>query len=113
RAEIKRLHLESDVFLLPSYYPTEAQPLALIEALSAGTPVITTRHSGLPYMVQDGAQARFVPPRRPDAIAEAVESLLDKDAWTHLSRGARNRFESHFSRDAVRKRWEDLIERYR
>lgn len=113
RAEIKRLHLESDVFLLPSYYPTEAQPLALIESLSAGTPVITTRHSGLPYMVQEGVQARFVPPRRPDAIAEAVESLLDKETWMHLSRGARKRFETHFSPDAVRKRWESLIEKCR
>ncbi len=109
RAQIKALHLQADVFLLPSYYPTEAQPLALIEALNAGTPVVATRHAGIPDMVRDDQEARLVPPRAPEAIVQAVERLADEAAGRGFSERARRRFEARFSPDAVRRLWEHLI----
>lgn len=109
RAQIKALHLAADVFLLPSYYPTEAQPLAIIEALNAGTPVVTTQHSGIPYMVRADQEALFVPPRDPQAIAAAVQRLADDAFWLQLSEGARRRFQEHFSPETVRRQWEALI----
>ena len=76
RARIKALYLDADVFLLPSYYPTEAQPLTIIEALNAGTPVVVTRHSGIPEMVRGDKEALFVPPRAPDTSAVARSRRL-------------------------------------
>ncbi len=110
RARIKALHLQADVLLLPSYYPTEAQPLALIEALNAGTPVVVTRHAGIPEMVREGEEALFVPPRAPEAVAAAVERLADYDRWRGFSERARRRFETRYSPDAVRRRWEALLD---
>lgn len=110
RAAIQKRYLEADVFLLPSYYPTEAQPLTIIEALNAGTPVVTTRHSGIPDMVVENQNALFVPPRRPDAIADAVQRLADYATWRTFSQHARRHFETRFSPDAVRSRWLALLQ---
>ncbi len=112
RARIKAFHLQADAFLLPSYHPTEAQPISIIEALNAGTPVVTTRHGGMPYMVREDREALFVPPRDPAAIAGAVERLADDAYRQRLSEGARRRFEEHFGPDAVRRQWEALLERH-
>ena len=109
RARIKALYLEADVFLLPSYYPTEAQPLTIIEALNAGTPVIVTRHSGIPDMVRENQNALFVPPQAPEAIAEAAHRLAEHETWRRFSQHARQQFQRRFSPDAVRKQWVDLL----
>ena len=109
RARVKRFYLDADVFLLPTYYPTEAQPLTILEALSAGTPVVTTEHASIPYMVRGGQEALFVPPRDPAAIARAVEQLAHRETWRSFSRRARRRFVEAFSPDAVRAQWEALL----
>ena len=111
RARIKALYLDADVFLLPSYYPTEAQPLTIIEALNAGTPVVVTRHSGIPDMVRENQDALFVPPQMPEAIAEAVQRWAAYDAWRTASQHARWQFQHRFSPDAVRRLWVDLLEK--
>ena len=109
RASVKALNLNADVFLLPSYHPTETQPLAILEALNAGTPVITTRYSTLPDLVGDGLEALLVPPQAPEAIAEAVHRLADYETWRPFSQHARQQFRNRFSPDAVRRQWVDLI----
>jgi glycosyltransferase involved in cell wall biosynthesis len=109
RDAAKALYLAADVFLLPTYYPTEAQPLTVIEALNAGTPVVVTPHASLPEMINEGAEGHFVPPSAPEAIAEAVERLADPKHWTHASERARVRFETMFSPDAVRSRWAAVL----
>ena len=111
RAGVKALNLKADVFLLPSYHPTETQPLAILEALNAGTPVITTRHSTLPDMVGKGMETLLVPPQAPEAIAEAVQRLAEVDAWQRFSQHAHRQFQTRFSPDAVRKQWVDLLQR--
>jgi glycosyltransferase involved in cell wall biosynthesis len=110
RARIRAFYLGADAFLLPTYYPTEAQPLTIIEALNAGTPVITTRHAGIPDMVRDGQEALLVPPRSPEAIADAAEQLASPEQWLALSSGARTRFERAFSPAAVRQQWNALLD---
>lgn len=109
RAQIKKQHLAADVLLLPTYYPEEAQPLALLEALGAGTPVIVTRHSSIPEFVRDGREALFVAPRAPEEIARSVERLLVTETWLHASHDARQRFERRFSASVIRDAWLALL----
>ena len=110
RDRVRDLHLDADVFVLPTTYPVEAQPLTVIEALAAGTPVVTTRHAGLPEMVTPGVEGAFVAPGAPDAIADAVTRLSQPDRWSAASRSARARFERQFSPASVGARWQQVLE---
>ena len=112
RDTINKLHRKADVFLLPTYYPVEAQPISIIESLSAATPVIVTQHAGIRDMVRQGKEGRFVPPRSPSAIAKAIGELAHFTTWLKASMAARNRYNSMFAEDAVRQKWLELLSSY-
>jgi glycosyltransferase involved in cell wall biosynthesis len=61
--------------------PSIEEPLGLVavESLAAGTPVVATRTGGLPEIVKDKEWGMLVPPRNPEALAEAIIRLA-KDA---------------------------------
>jgi glycosyltransferase involved in cell wall biosynthesis len=109
RATIKQLYLDADAFVLPTFHPTEAQPLTLLEAMNAGTPVITTRQGGIPALVGDDGNASFVPSRDPAAIADAVQWLEVPSNWKIKSMAGRKRFLSAFGPALVGRKWEALI----
>lgn len=111
REQIKALYMQADLFVLPTYYPHEAQPLTIIEALNAGTPIVATEHAGIPEMFTDESEGRFVPAEDARAIAEAVEAIQPAEAWVHYSQAARERFLEQFSPKVVRRKWLDLLER--
>ena len=102
RAEVRRLLVEADVFALPTTYGPEAQPLSIIEALNAATPVVATTHASIPDMVEDGVSGALVAPE-PAPIADALEWLAEYDTWAGVARSARQRFVDDFSPGAVRR----------
>jgi glycosyltransferase involved in cell wall biosynthesis len=53
----------------------EAAPLSVLEAMSVGVPVIATDHGGPPEMIGDAGV--LVPPRDPEAMAAAIQNLLN------------------------------------
>ncbi len=62
------------VFVLSSYM--ENAPLALLEAMAAGVPVVATRVGGVPELVPEGT-GELVEPGDPAALAAAIARLLD------------------------------------
>ncbi len=72
------------VFALPSIRtPSGDQdgvPVALMEAMATGLPVVSTRLSGIPTLVSDGISGLLVEPADATALADAVERLLNDDA---------------------------------
>jgi glycosyltransferase involved in cell wall biosynthesis len=56
----------------------EGTPVALIEALAAGRPVVATRVGGTPDLLGGGERGRLVPPVDPEALARAVLETLDQ-----------------------------------
>ena len=111
RAEVRPLLLDADALVLPTTYPTEAQPLVVIEALACGTPVIVTRHAGLPEMIDDGAEGTFVDAGAPRQIAEAARALTSGERWLAASTAARDRFERQFSPEIVGQHWQEVLSR--
>lgn len=88
----------ADLFVYPTYYPLEGQPLVLLEAMAAGLPVISTRHGGIPETVRDGVEGLLVEPREIEALAGAMSSLAaDSGTRERLARDARRRYEAEFS----------------
>lgn len=70
----------AQAFVLPTGYPTEGQPIAVLEAMHYGLPIITTRQGGLPDVVTDGREGLLVAPRDPEAILQALERMsADRD----------------------------------
>lgn len=64
----------ADVVVLPSLY--EGLPLAAIEALAAGRPIVATDVDGTPEVVLDGQTGLTVPPGDSDALAASIVRLL-------------------------------------
>ncbi len=67
---------EADVFVLPTAYPYEGQPLSILEAMAAGLPVVSTARGAIPDMVRDGVTGLLVAERDPQALSGALASLL-------------------------------------
>lgn len=112
RAEIQRHYLNADIFLLPTTYPTEAQPLTIVEALNAGTPVISTAHASIPEMIEDGRSGCLVPPHDPLAIAEVVKQFKPLSVQHRFSTEARARYVSYFHPNVIKAKWLEVIDTY-
>lgn len=108
RAQVRDLYLDADLFVLPTTYPIEAQPVTIVEALNAATPILATRHASIPEMIEDGTSGLLVAPEA-GPLADAVERASAPGLWPHLARGARARYDAAFSNDVVRAAWLDLL----
>lgn len=73
RGDISRLLSAADIFVSAS--EREASPMAILEAMAAGLPVIATAVGGVPQMVQDSRSGVLVPPRSSADLASALEQL--------------------------------------
>jgi glycosyltransferase involved in cell wall biosynthesis len=88
----------ADIFVLPSRYQFEGQPHAILEALAAGLPVVSTWHSGIPDTVRDGQEGLLVPPGDTEALANALVRLAaDPTLRSELGQRARKRYESRYT----------------
>jgi len=89
-AEKRRLWLESDLFVFPSY--TEGLPYSLLEAMAAGCVPITTPVAAIPDVMRDGQHGLFVPVKNPGALASAVAALDDdREGLIRMAKAARRR----------------------
>jgi glycosyltransferase involved in cell wall biosynthesis len=80
----------SDVFVLPSH--AEGVPMAMLEAMAYGLPVITTPVGGIPDLVADRAQGLMVTPGNVEQISAALRLLIeDESLRLKLGRSARDR----------------------
>ncbi len=104
RGVIKELLRSADVFTLPTYYPNEAQPVSIIEAMNAGTPIIATAHASIPEYVVDDGNGYLVSPRAPGEIAVALRRLADVGNWRKKARAARETYVRNFAPDVIRTR---------
>lgn len=87
-------------FMLPTYHPWEGQPLSINEALAWATPVVTTRHRGIPEQVLDGVNGYYVEPKDPGSLAACLRRFLEGEVpYEHLSENARKHYESHFTNE--------------
>lgn len=67
---------DSDIFIFPSYQ--EGCPIAALEAMSAGLPLITTSVGCLKDIVEDGLNGIIILPKSPTDIANAVKVLVER-----------------------------------
>ena len=93
--DVRALLGRASLFVLPSL--SEGISLTLMEGMARGLPVVATRVGGNPEVVTDGETGLLVPPRNPDALADAVLSLLrDPERCRRMGEAGRRRVERVF-----------------
>jgi len=101
RPDAVRVMSAFDVFCLPSHH--EGLPVALMEALALGLPVVATRVGGVAELVTDGVDAVLVPAGEPAALADALVALAkDPARRAAMSRAACARADALDATAAVR-----------
>jgi colanic acid/amylovoran biosynthesis glycosyltransferase len=75
---LRELYETASIFCLPSF--AEGVPVVLMEAMAMGLPVVSTRITGIPELIEDGVGGLLVAPGRPDELANRLESLLSDPA---------------------------------
>jgi glycosyltransferase involved in cell wall biosynthesis len=98
RSDVPRLLSAADAFVLPSLW--EGLPMALLEAMAAGLPVIATSVSGTRQVVEDGRTGILVTPADSNALAQAISRVVaDAALRGRLGRAARAHVRAEFSVD--------------
>jgi glycosyltransferase involved in cell wall biosynthesis len=93
----------ADLFVLASV--RESFPLVLLEAMASGLPVVATAVGGIPEMVVDGETGLLVPANNSQALAHAINSLLDEPArMKAMGARGKERVRKHFTWDKVAQR---------
>ena len=106
--DLARCYEEADAFVLPSY--REGFPTVLLEAMSAGLPIVTTALRGAADRLEEGVNALFVPARRPDLLAQALARLL-VDEQLRASMAANNLAKiKEFAPEAVAPQYVAILE---
>jgi glycosyltransferase involved in cell wall biosynthesis len=108
--DVRPLLAVCDLFLLPS--TSESAPVSILEAMAMRLPVVATRVGGVPELVLDGETGLLIPPRDPQALAEAVISLLENPARAgEMGRAGRRRVEQFFTLERMVAGIEEVYDR--
>lgn len=107
---LERMH----IFWLPSVTAlsadTEGIPMVLMEAMARGLPVLSTYHSGIPELVEDGISGALAPERDIRTMAEQLAQMLEHpQRWGEMGRAGRARVEAQFNIDRLNDRLEVLL----
>jgi glycogen synthase len=104
---VTQLYSHAAVFACPSVY----EPFGLInlEAMACETAVVASAVGGILEVVEDGKTGVLVPPARPDALADALNTLLANPTLAReMGRAGRRRVEAHFSWTSIAERTEQV-----
>jgi glycosyltransferase involved in cell wall biosynthesis len=100
RSDIDQILPGADAFVLSS--KREGLPMSILEAMSAGLPVIATNVGGIPEVIRDGENGILVPSQDPDSLAGAICKVLDDSNYAReLGKKARETIESKYSLTTV------------
>ncbi len=115
--EIVELLDASHLILAPSVTSKsgdqEGIPVVLMEAMAMGLPVVSTQHSGIPELVEDGVTGYLVPERDPDALANRLNHLVQHpDIWPKMGKAGRACVENHYNIDLLNKKLVDIYQEH-
>ena len=99
-----------DIFVLPSLH--EGIPMVLLEAMALSRPIVASKTGGVPEVIQHGENGLLVEPGNPEAIAEAIETLIRQVANAdQLGRNGRIRVTQNFTANIMAEKTADLYRR--
>ena len=111
RQDMPALYAASDALVLSSAW--EGMPNVVLEAMASATPVVATSVGAVPEVITDGESGLVVPPHDHQALAHAMERMMELPAQTRQAyrMAGYDRVLTEFSRESVIDKWEDLFHR--
>ena len=99
--QLTELFSRASVFLMPCVKTADGDmdgiPVAMMEAMACNIPVVSTRISGIPELVEDGITGRLAPEKDADALAQILQELLvDTDKIEQFGKAGRERVLTDF-----------------
>jgi glycosyltransferase involved in cell wall biosynthesis len=109
RSDVPDLIAAFDVAVSSSDY--EGTPLAVMEYMAAGLPIVATRVGGVPELIDSGVHGLLVERRQPEGMANSIAGLLrDRVAAREMGERARERQRREFDLDVAVERLATLYE---
>ncbi len=107
REDVPALLRAFDVAVMPSR--SEGAPLAIIEYMAAGLPIVASRVGGIPELIEPEVHGILVESEDPGTLAEGIRRVLQHpDRAAELAAAARARQRAEFDLDVVVRRLEEL-----
>lgn len=112
--EILEILNQAHILLAPSVTSQDGDqegiPVALMEAMAMGLPVISTFHSGIPELIEHGSSGFLVPERDADTLASKLSYLIEHpELWPQMGHAGRSYVETHYNIHQLNDR---LVETY-
>ena len=109
-----RLYRKADLFVIPCVTASDGHhdgiPVALMEAMASGTPVVSSDISGIPELIQNDVSGLLTPEDSIEPLVEAIlRALTDKNLSARLARAGRERVRDRFDIRDVARRLHDLF----
>lgn len=96
--EKREVFLNASIFCFPSFFDSEGMPLAVVDAMMFGLPVVASRWRDIPDLVVDGETGFLVEPRNVDQLVDRLRQLLDDAALaTRMGQQGRLRYETEYT----------------
>lgn len=108
---VENFLLSADIFVMPSFW--EGLPIALLEAMSAGLPVIATRVEGIEETVEEGKNGLLIPTDNAGALAESIIQLLtDAQLRRKMGLASQEKIRRSYSAERMCKQYLELINEF-
>ncbi len=110
-AEIRAAHIFTLPCVMDSTGDRDGIPVSLMEAMATELPVVSTRISGIPELIDDGSSGVLVPPGSVEALTVALRRLIEQpEVRAHLGTGARRKVVSEFNSNKSASQLAELFE---
>ncbi|MGA3206894.1 MAG: glycosyltransferase [Syntrophales bacterium] len=107
RSDIKEILSAVDIVVIPSLL--EGFPMLTLEAMAMAKPIVATRIDGITEQITDGVEGILVPPRKPIALAAAINKVIENREFARsLGLAARKRVEKEFTVEKMINETEDV-----
>ena len=104
--QLARLMEQTHILLTPSITATNGEqegiPNVVKEAMAMGIPVVSTHHSGIPELVEDGVSGYLAPERDVERLADSLARLIDSpESWPAMGEAGRAKVEREFDMEKL------------
>ncbi|GAA3982749.1 hypothetical protein GCM10022246_38410 [Pedobacter ginsengiterrae] len=113
-AEKRKLYCTSHVFCLPTYYPFEGQPISILEAYATGCVVITSNHSGIPFVFSDRTNGFGVEKKSIPSLKKAIEEVVScKDELINIAFNNREEANEKYKTSIYQEKVKEVFKTFR